>query len=303
MKYLYYILVIIVLSVCDTNVIAQQSPLFSDYYYTPVLINPAHTGYHSNTEISLSNFGYLNQFEGNPRTFSGVYNTSTLKNKVGIGGGFISDKIGVTSVTTIFASYAYKLYFDHHYNRARWWDYNPSVLSFGLTTGVILIHEKLSELGIQGDPNFKNDIDITVPTLGIGMLYNQKDFYLGISVQNLFSNTATNDKNINVTIPYYFYGGYRWYFNRFEELRFQPSFLAKYVSGAPLQFDLNFSVNYKNKIEVGAGYRTNSSFNALASFYFFDTWRFAYNYTIYKNNTPFNNTNGFILTYRFGEGF
>ena len=302
MKYLYHILVIIVLSVCSNN-IAQQTPLFSDYYYNPVLINPAHTGYYSNTEINLSNFGYLNQFEGNPRTFSGIFNTNILKNKVGIGGGFISDKIGVMSATTVFASYAYKLYFDRHYNRARWWDYNPSVLSFGLTTGVMLIHEKLSELAIQGDPNFQKDIDITLPTFGIGMLYSQNNFYLGFSIQNLFSNTAANDQNINVTIPYYFYGGYRWYFNRFEELRFQPSFLAKYVSGAPLQFDLNFSVNYKNKIEMGAGYRTNSSINALVGFYVFDTWRFAYNYTMYENNTPFNNTNGFILTYRFGKGF
>ena len=302
-KYLYLIMTILILSLANTSMQAQQTPVFSDYYYNPVLINPAHSGYSRDTEVSLSNFGYLNQFEGSPRTFSGILNTSIFENKVGISGGFISDQIGVTSATTIFGSYAYKIMLDDTYNRARWWNYNPNVLSFGLTTGVLFLNEDLSRLNIQGDPNFENDVNVTVPSFGFGVLYNHNKLYLGFSVQNLFADSVASDQNVNIQTPYYLYGGYRLYLNRFEEIRIQPSMLVKFEVDAPTQFDFNVSANYKNKVELGAGYRSSSSFNGLVGLYFLKNWRFAYSYTAFDRNTPFNNTNGFILTYKAGEGF
>ena len=285
-------------------VFGQQTPLFADYYYNQVLLNPAHSGFYQDTEVILSNFGFLNQFDGSPRTFSGVISSSFYDNFIGISGGVISDQIGVTNATTVFASYAYKIIFDHHYNRARWWDYNPNVLSFGLTTGVLFFNENLSELGIVDDPQFENDLNATVPTFGFGALFNHNKLYVGFSVQNLFSETLATDQNIAIDTSFYLYGGYNWYLNRFEEFRLQPSILTKYVSGAPTQVDLNFSVNYKNIIEVGAGYRSSSSFSGLIGFHFLKNWRFAYSYNTFTGGTsPIGNTNGFILTYRGGNGF
>ncbi|WP_282089859.1 PorP/SprF family type IX secretion system membrane protein [Aquimarina algiphila] len=302
-KFRYRILAILLLSLYNNTIEAQQTPVFSDYYYNQVLINPAHSGYHQNTEVSISNFGYLSEFEGNPRTFSGIFNTNVFKENVGISGGFISDQIGVTSVRTVFASYAYKISFDHNYDRARWWNYNPNVLSFGLTTGMLFLNEDLSRLNIQGDPNFENDVNVTVPTFGLGVLYNHDKLYIGFSAQNIGANSINSDQNVNIQTPYYLYGGYRLYFSRFEEIRVQPSVLAKFEPDAPAQFDFNVSVNYKNKIEIGAGYRSSSSLNALIGLYLFKNWRFAYTYTAFDRNTPFNDTNGFILTYKSGKGF
>ncbi len=294
---------VFILSLLFNAIQAQQTPIFSDYYYNQVLLNPAHSGYYPETEISISNFGYLNDFEGNPRTFSGILSTSIIDDKVGVSGGIIRDQIGVTSATTVFASYAYKLFFDHNYNRARWWNYNPNVLSFGLTTGVLFLNEDLSRLNIQGDPNFENDVNVTVPTFGFGALYNHNKLYVGFAVQNLFSNSIASDQNVNIQTPYYLYSGYRLYLSRFEEVRVQPSMLVKLEKDAPAQFDFNVSVNYKNKIEAGIGYRTSSSLNALVGLYFFQNWRFAYSYTMFDRETPFSNTNGFILTYKAGKGF
>ena len=191
---------------------------------------------------------------------------------------------------------------ERYINRARWWNYNPNVLSFGLTTGVLLFDENLSSLNIPDDPNFENDINVTVPTFGFGVLYNHNKLYIGFSVQNLFSDTIASDRNVNIQTPYYLYGGYRLYLTKFEEIRVQPSILIKYEDDAPAQFDFNVSANYKNKVEVGAGYRSSSSFNGLVGLYLFKNLRFAYSYTVFDRDTPFSNTNGFILTYRSGEG-
>jgi len=139
-KFILKTLTIIVLSLSYNAIHAQQTPLFADYYYNQALINPAHSGYHPSTELSVSNSGYLSSFEGSPRTFSGILNTSVFRDKVGISGGFISDQIGVTSATTIYASYAYKIFLDHNYNRARWWNYNQLCLLLVLVLFIITIN-------------------------------------------------------------------------------------------------------------------------------------------------------------------
>jgi len=57
-------------------------------------------------------------------------------------------------------------------------------------------------------------------------------------------------------------------------------------------------------IEVGAGYRSSSSFSGLIGLYFLKNLRFAYSYNTFTGGTsPIRNTNGFILTYRAGDGF
>ncbi len=284
-------------------VMAQQSPLFTDYYYNPLLINPAHAGQGGYTDISISNFGYLNDIEGSPKTLSGLFSTSIWRDQIGIGGGVVSDQIGVSDITNIFASYAYKITFDYHEGRAQWWEPNPTVLSFGLTTGVLLVQENLSELNLPGDPSFENDVDATVPSFGAGVAYDHDHVFAGASIQNLFANNLTNERNINVSSPLYVYGGYRWYLTRFEEIRIQPSLLAKFESGAPAQFDFNLSANYKNKVEIGAGYRSNNSINALIGVYFLEYWRFSYTFALATNDSPLGNSNGFVITFRPGVGF
>jgi hypothetical protein len=82
-----------------------------------------------------------------------------------------------------------------------------------------------------------------------------------------------------------------------------PSTLVKYVSGAPTQVDINLTASYKNKFEIGGGYRTDSSMSFLAGFYFFNNFRLVYNYNQALINTPISNTHGIVLSYRFGKGF
>jgi type IX secretion system PorP/SprF family membrane protein len=220
-----------------------------------------------------------------------------------MGLGFSNDQVGVTTTTNLFGAFAYKIVFDHNYNRARWWSYNPNILSFGITVGAMFYNEDLLSLGIQNDPNFAENINTVIPTLGIGILYNRERIYLGFSAPNLLKNSLSSEDNINLESPYYGYFGYRFFATRFENVLMTPSILLKYVSGAPMQADINTTGNYKNKIEIGAGYRTNASINFLVGFYAYNHLRVLYNYNQALRDTPVNNTHGIVLSYRFGEGF
>ena len=77
----------------------------------------------------------------------------------------------------------------------------------------------------------------------------------------------------------------------------------KYEKGAPVQADLNVAVSYRNKFELGTGYRTNSSFNFLIGFYMLKNIRAIYSYNLATNGSPVGNSHGIALSYQFGEGY
>ena len=299
---IYKISMILITVLSYNTLLGQQTPVFSEYNYNTILINSAHAGFSPDPEITITNRGYLNSIEGSPRNLSAIFNTSFNSKKAGLGIGVIHDEIGVTTSTTISASYAYKIFFDHHYNRGYWWEYNPNVLSFGITGGILIQNENLVSLDILNDPNFGNNINSIIPTIGLGFLYNRNQVYAGFSAPNLLGDTLSSEDNINLEFPLYAYAGYRFFTSKFQKIMIKPNVLLKYVSGAPAQIDLNTTINYKNIFELGTGYRTNSSINFLAGIYALKYYRILFNYTTNLKNTPINNSFGIILSYRFKNG-
>lgn len=301
-KKIAYIALVLLVSSIKLN--AQQTPTFGEYNYNPYLINSAYAGLASSTEVSLTNAGFFNQIEGSPRSFALSLHSPLNRGKVGVGAGFIRDEIGVTTSTSAFATYSYKIFFDTKSDRPYWQIYTPNSFSFGITGGVQQYQDNLLELGIMDDPNFAQNINATIPTIGVGVLLNLANFYMGLSTPNILGDAlASNDENLDLNSPYYGYLGYRFFSNRFEEIMLKPSALIKYEEGAPLQVDINMSLSYKNRFELGTGYRTNSSINLLAGVYLFNNLRAIYNYNLAMNDSPLGNTHGIIISYLFGEGY
>jgi type IX secretion system PorP/SprF family membrane protein len=301
-KNIAIIAAILFMSVCGMN--AQQTPTFSEYNYNPYLVNSAFAGLTPSAEINLSNSGFFNQIEGSPRSFALSVHSPFNRGKIGLGAGFIRDEIGVTTSTSAFATYSYKIFFDTKSNRPYWQIYTPNSLSFAISPGVQQFQDNLTQLGIIGDPNFAQDINATIPTIGVGILLNLANFYVGLSTPNVLGDAlASNDENLDLSSPYYGYLGYRFFSNRFEELMVKPNVLVKYENGAPLEVDLNLAVSFKNKFEIGTGYRTNSSINLLAGIYLFKNIRAIYNYNLTLNDSPLGNTHGIVVSYLFGDGY
>lgn len=286
-----------------STISAQQTPNFAEYNYNPFIINAAYAGLTQSSEISISNAGFFNQFEGSPRSFSLSGHGSVNRKKVGLGAGIIRDQIGVTTSTSFFAAYSYKIFFDFKENRPYWQHYNPGVISFGLTAGLQQYKDNLTELGITNDSNFAENIDASIPTVGVSFLFNHEAFYVGFSTPNILGDALATDDDLNINSPYYGYFGYRFYNNIFRELMIKPNLLIKHENGAPLQADINLAVSFENKFEIGAGYRTSNAINFLAGFYLFETTRLVYNYNLATNDSPLGNTHGFVLSYQFGDGY
>lgn len=287
----------------SNTIFGQQTPTFSEYNYNPFIINSAYAGLTQNTEISLTNAGYFNDIEGSPSSFSLSGHGQMNQGKVGVGAGIIRDQIGVTTSTSFFAAYSYKIFFDFKNNRPDWQHYSPGVISFGITGGVQQFQDNLTELGITNDPSFAQDINTTIPTIGLSFLFNQATFYAGISAPNIMGDLLATDKNVKLSEPVYGYFGYRIFSDRFQNIMIKPNVLIKHEKGAPMQIDFNVATSFKNKFELGAGYRTSSSVNFLAGVYLFNNLRFIYNYNVALNNSPLGNNHGLILSIQFNEGY
>ncbi|KJD31819.1 hypothetical protein PK35_12900 [Tamlana nanhaiensis] len=286
-----------------TNLNAQQSPLFSEYNYNPFIINSAYAGLGGSTEIVLGNNGFFNDFDGSPRTLSLSGHGNLNNEKLAIGGGIVRDEIGVTKSTSVFAAFSYKIFFDFRNDRPYWQHYTQNVLSFGLTAGLQQFQDNLTELNILNDPSFAEDVNASIPTIGLSFLYNHASFYVGISAPNIMGDKLASEQNIRLSSPAYGYLGYRFFSNKYDNIMIKPNILIKYEKGAPIQIDFNVAVSVKNKFEVGGGYRTSSSFNLLAGLYLGKHLRFIYNYNIATNNSPLGNSHGISLNLKFGEGY
>lgn len=289
--------------VLSLKMYAQQTASFPEYNYNPFIINPAYAGLLNTSELTVANTGF-SSIEGAPRNFNASFHTPISDGRMGLGAAIIKDEIGVTSSTNAFIAYSYKIRFDFKSNRPYWQNYEPGTLSFGITAGLLQFQDDLLELNIMDDKQFAENIDTSIPTVGAGFLFNHSRFYVGISTPNLLGTSlATDGESINLQFPVYGYFGYRFFSDRFSNFMFKPSIFMKHEKGAPLIVDFNAAMSYQNKFEIGAGYRTNASFNVLTGVYLFDYFRLIYHYNITTNNSPIGNIHGLILSFRFGDGY
>ncbi|WP_010518185.1 PorP/SprF family type IX secretion system membrane protein [Croceivirga radicis] len=282
----------------------QQTPVFAEYNANPFLINPAYSGSFNGTEAVLSNSGFGSEIQNTPKNLSFSFTAPLQQGKMGLGAAVISDEIGVTKATQGFAAFSYKLFFDWKKNRPYWQVFERTVLSFGVTAGVLSYNEDLLSLQIQNDANFSENINETLPMAGLGFLFGHENFFAGISAPNILGDTFANSQNLNLTRPIYGYLGYHFITNKYDPTYImKPSVLLKHEAGAPFQVDANISVSYKNVIEVGAGFRSSSSLNLFAGLYAFKNFRVLYNYSSANANSPLGNFHGIVLNYRGGRGF
>ncbi len=280
------------------HVYGQQDPMYSQYVFNGLLINPAYAG---SREVLNATALYRNQWAGipgAPKTGAFSLDSPIKSQKVGLGMNVVFDKIGLTSHTGISGIYSYKVYF------------KQSCLSFGVQAGVGFYNSNNSEINDGSsayDQSFAETYHRILPNFSFGTYYHTDRFYAGLSIMDILGNTIqkemypnlSNDLNINVVSHFFYNSGYL--FNLTPDIGFQPSFLLKYVGGAPLEADLNGVITMYNFLALGLSYRSFASLDFLMQVKVNKQLSLGYSYEY--STTELNNfTNGsheIILRYQF----
>jgi type IX secretion system PorP/SprF family membrane protein len=263
------------------NAAAQQDPLFTQYAYNKLAINPAYAGSAGRFSMDLISRFQWAGIKGAPRTFSFNAHTPLRNQHIGLGLYTYSDELGPSIDYGAMAAFAYRIPF------------RSTTLCFGLQGGFKYMDINWNML----DPKEPGDLLLTsqvknraVPDFDFGTYYYGSRFYAGLSVKHLLQNqivvssAAPDDKTSFTRLRrnYYLIAGGA--IPLAANLEFIPSALVKYVSDAPLQADLNASFLIGNLLTLGATYRTEEALGLIAVINIGRGFSFGYSYDIWFNS-------------------
>lgn len=274
------------------NLSAQQEPMFTQYTFNPISVNPAYAGTRNALNInSLTRLQWVG-LEGAPTTYSIAAHTPYNKKKVGLGVTLVTDEVGPIRNTYFTINYAYRVNLTEKIK-----------LSMGLKGGVVSYKASIAnlELNDPSDVAFASNDRRVNPNIGAGVYLYTDKYYFGFSAPKLFETTLDQEAPAGNEMRrhYYIIGGYVYTIN--PELIFKPTVLFKVVEGAPMSTDLTAQFLLKNKIWLGAMYRIGDALGAFVDVKITEQLTIGYGYDYSLNDlSSFNNgTHEIVLSFDF----
>jgi len=264
---------IIILIGMGTPVFSQLKPLYDQYILNGMSVNPAFAGSQEALSIGLLARNQWVGFEGAPKTVTLSLHTPLRDERVNLGLLLFSDKTGSRSETGLMLNYAYRIYF------------KGGKLSFGLAAGFtgLSTDREMLRYTDPGDELILNPgTRAILPEMSFGIYYYSDRFYAGFSVPYFLNHKLDESSGkyglaVNPTrMTYMLLSGYK--FPLSEKYQFIPSVLIKTDSFKRMQVDLNGNLVYREKIWLGAGYRSDNSMLYMLQYQVNNQFRVAYTY-------------------------
>ncbi len=264
---------------------AQQDPMFTQYMFNTQTINPAYAGTWESIGFMALGRNQWSGWEGAPTTYTFSVQAPLKNERVALGLNVMNDKVGLEKRFYVFADYSYLLPLSSKVN-----------LRLGLKGGFTNYSNNLAEYTIiePGDQSFAGEIkNAFKPNFGAGAFLYSKKAYVGLSIPKLVSTTFDNDmKSFSVE------GELRHYFliagavfDMGENVKFKPTMFTKASftseTGTPLQFDFTGNFLIKEKLWLGAMYRTGASYGVIAQWIFDQKLRIGYAIDFTTNNMKY----------------
>lgn len=297
MRYIYLkisVLLVVVLA-GPLTLKAQQDPVYTQYIYNMLSINPAYAGtqnfLHLNTLTRLQWVG----MDGAPKTFSLGVHTPVENRKIGLGLTVVSDEVGPVNNTHITLNYAYRITV-----------FENMTLSMGIKGGITSYRADINDLTVidENDPNFISDEKKIMPNLGIGFyLYGEK-YFVGFSIPKLLETSI--DEEYASTFKdlqrhYYIVAGYNMQLA--TNWTFKPTLYTRMVSGAPSSNDITLQFIYDKRFGFGAMYRVGDALGAFIDVEINNQLTMGYGYDFSTNSLLGMNsgTHELMISYEFNN--
>lgn len=273
---------------------AQQRPVFSQYMFNMLALNPAYAGNQKQLSVTaLARYQWIN-LDGAPKTQTITSHSNFRDKNVGLGMMLYHETIGVHSDIGAYFSYAYQI------------KLKKGTLAMGLQGGLNQLtsdYTRLKSLAVGGiDPSLRRYKNMN-PNFGTGLFYSTQTGYAGLSVPYLINNKVLQetDNLISESMErrYYFLTGGK-VFDISENLKIKPSALLRIQERAPLSFDASVNFFIDNVLNVGLSYRNH---DALMTMFQLDlnenfSFGYAYDYTLSGLNHYARGSHELMINYR-----
>lgn len=265
------------LTISSVRTFAQQDPLFSQYMFNKLAVNPAYAGSRDALTVdALYRYQWVN-IDGAPQTLSASIHSPLKNEHIGVGLNVYHDAIGPSVNQGAMATFSYRIIFPN------------SKLSFGLQAGYKYSDVLFSRITTENvDPLLQSPMkNKAVPDAAFGIYYYSNKYYVGVSSKQLFQNemgiVKVNGEEQFTKLLRHFYGMAGAAFRVSDQVVFRPSMLVKFVQNAPPQIDLNASFQIAGAFWVGASYRSEKAMSFMTEFNISDNLRIGYSYDVWFN--------------------
>lgn len=255
------------------QVSGQQDAIYSQYMFNRVVINPAVAGTKNTFSTVLLHREQWAGMKGAPSTSTFGAHAPIKGRNFAIGANAIRTSIGPTKNTGISGTYAYHLPF------------RKGKLSLGLSGGAFVseLDGSMLDMREKGDRlEGASKVSEAVPTFDLGTYYYTNRFYAGLSVTHLTQQKlGFNKKNRALSgfgLKRHFMASAGHAIVIHQDLILRPSTMIKYVDGAPLNVDLNFSAQFRKRLWAGVSYRSNKGGVMILEYNISDYLRAGYSY-------------------------
>jgi type IX secretion system PorP/SprF family membrane protein len=285
----FFLLLIFIFSFAPVK--AQYDPLYNQYNFDQLMLNPAYAGVHDILTTSLLYRAQWAGFEGAPQTATLTGHTSLGNNKAGVGATIISERYGVNNNTEVYGAFSYKI------------NFGRSTLSAGISGGYLNYSYNYGDLNldVQDDPVF-NPLNETVsqPNFGFGLWYFTDDYYLGISVPRILQvdvDTDGGDPSSRYSRHYYVSAGGMITLN--PTLKIKPYTLVRLVDGIPGSIDIGANLLIRELIWAGILFRDFGAIALMGQMEINDQLRLGYSLELATNEitTQSAGTHEIMLTF------
>jgi type IX secretion system PorP/SprF family membrane protein len=296
---LHRICIALFLCIAFTYAKAQQDPMFSQYMFNQLVINPAYAGSADRLSAVAIHRSQWVKFDGAPVTQTVSVHAPLRNEAISVGGSIINDHYGPVKQTAIYGDVSYRIFLPN------------SKLAFGLKTGMNLFSANLLDLNplVSNDQAFQANIRTKVmPNFGFGVMWYSKRWFVGLSTPKLVEN-----KIIKGNLPDFAYNTEKihafliagYVFDVNDYIKFKPTLLLKAVHGAPPGIDVTANFMFFDKLWLGAMYRWGDSFGALVQYEVNNKLKFgyAYDYILSDLSKYTNGSHEIMLGYDLGRGF
>lgn len=284
-----------------TKIHAQTEPMYSQYMYNMLGVNPAYAG---NREATSFNFFQRNQWiglKGAPKTTSLSIDQAIKDGKIGWGFQAYDDRLGVESASGFNSIISSRVKVS-----------DKGILSAGISVGLMNYRISLNDVlnrYTPTDPSFISSAKPSQwnPILGMGLYYNTDKLYLGISTPSILKSRLAKYENfvsgIQKVDDFHLFATAGYVFEINEELKLKPSSMIKMVSGAPIEADINLNVWLRDMIGIGGSYRTGDAFVGMVEIQATDNLRFGYAYDMPFSPLKYyaRGSHELMLRYEFGK--
>ncbi len=249
------------------NALAQQDPMFTQYMFNQLSINPAYAGSREVLSLLLINRNQWLGFDGAPVTSTLSAHLPVYKS-MAVGSSVMLDKYGPVNNLSVYLDYAYHLKINE-----------STKLSFGLNGGCnyYTINYNALERTVNNDDAYPGDMDKELlPNFGFGMfLYSQK-YYIGASCPRILENNFETRSYGDGTEVRHYYAMAGMVFPVNNWLILRPSLMSRMAADVPFSMDVNINSIMYNKLWFGIMYRINDSFGGIVQYQITHQLKFGY---------------------------